>query len=196
MGIEFPRESGPVGRPWKSAGDPSALPAIRFLAVIVALFTCTTTRAHPIHSSYAEADFRREPDHLEIAIRLFADDAEEMLTKRAGKKISFGKTPATEIDSLLFKSVQSGFVVKSVAGEPQPLTWIGRELTDRDQHLWIYVSCPMPGGIVGARFTNRLLREVFSDQINSVRVRDKGPPLRQTTLLFPNDGEQVAFGRK
>ena len=163
---------------------------------IAFLLALATARAHPIHSSYAEADYRRDPDRLEISIRLFADDAEEMLTKRAGKKISLAKTPAAEVDALLFAIVRTAFVVKSPAGDAQPLEWVGRELTDRDEHLWLYVRCPMPGGVAGARFANRLLRDTFSDQINSVRVRDKGPPLRQNTLLFPNDAEQIAFGKK
>jgi hypothetical protein len=65
-------------------------------------------------------------------------------------------------------------------------------LKDGDQHLWIYLTCPLPGGADGARVADRVLRNTFPDQLNSVRIRDRSTsPARQATLLFPNDREQV-----
>jgi hypothetical protein len=72
---------------------------------------------------------------------------------------------------------------------------VGRELKDREQHLWLYLQCALPGGAAGARIRNRVLRDTFADQLNSVRVRDhSAAPARQITLLFTSDTEQpVAF---
>jgi hypothetical protein len=152
--------------------------------------------AHPIRTSYAEADYRPESGHLEIAIRLFTDDTEVALSQRAGQKIAFGVTPARELGTLLLAYVRPHFTVTARDGTAAPLTWIGRELKDQGQHLWLYVQCPLPDGVAGARFRDRLLREAFPDQINSVRVRDHGPaPPAQVTLLFVRDDEQTVVFR-
>lgn len=164
----------------------------RVLLFTVALAAGLTARAHPIHAGYAEADFRPASGELEIALRLFTDDAEAALSAQAGKKVVAGSTASPELDALLFDLVRTAFVVKTSAGAAQTLTWRGRELRDRDQHLWIYCTCPLPGGPAGACVANRVLRAVFPDQLNSVLVRDHTTtPLRQVTLLFADDREQA-----
>ena len=162
----------------------------------LALLIAGRAFAHPIRSSYAEADYRPETGKVEIALRLFADDAEAALTRRAGKKISLEKTPPKDIDALLLAEVRAGLVVKAKDGKTQPLAWVGRELTDGGAHLWVYVSCPLPGGVAGARWADRVLREAFSDQLNSIRVRDHATtPAGQWTLLFTNEAEQGVPGK-
>jgi hypothetical protein len=164
----------------------------RALLAIAVLAAGLIARAHPIHAGYAEADFRPASGQLEIALRLFSDDTEAALSARAGKKIRLDATAPAELDRLLLALARTGLVVKSRDGAGQPLTWIGRELKAGDQHLWIYLTCPLPGGAAGAVFANRLLREAFSDQLNSIRLSDHSTtPARQVTLLFANDREQT-----
>jgi hypothetical protein len=167
------------------------------LAAVAVLLGSPPTGAHPIHTSYAEADYRPASGKLEIAWRLFTDDAETALSRRAGRTLSFAATPAAELDALLLAYVRATLAIKTPAGAAVALTWVGREIADAGQHVWIYVECTLPGGPERARLANRGLREVFSDQINSVRVRDHSTtPARQATLLFLNDAEQtVTFGR-
>jgi len=175
----------------------SALPSTRLIVVVFscAVFFATPALAHPIHTSYAEADYRPESQKLEIALRLFTDDAEAALSGRAGRKISFDSTPAAELDALVFTYVRTLFTVKTRDGAVQALTWVGREFKDHEGHLWIYLQCPLPGGAAGARIRDRVLRDTFADQLNSVRMRDhSAKPVRQVTLLFTSDAEQsVAF---
>lgn len=164
----------------------------RVLWILAALAATVASEAHPIHASYAEAEFRPETGRLEIALRLFSDDAETALSAQAGKKVRLESTAAAELDRLLLALVRAAFVVKSKSGAAQPLAWVGRELKDGDQHLWVYVTCPLPGGVAGAVFADRVLRDTFSDQLNSVRVRDHSvAPARQLTLLFANESEQT-----
>ena len=164
---------------------------------ITALLFAVSALAHPIHSSYTEADYRPDTNRLEFAIRLFTDDAETALSQHAGKKVTVDATPRKELDALVFAYVRARFTIKTRDGTDAALTWVGRELKDSDQHLWVYVQCTVPGGLAGARVRDRLLRETFSDQINSVRVRDHATtPARQVTLLFTNDAEQVVVFSK
>jgi hypothetical protein len=166
--------------------------ALHLIAILAGAFFCAApARAHPIHTSYAEADYRPESGKLEIAVRLFTDDAEAALSGRAGRKISLNSTPAAELDALLQACVRTWFTVKSPDGAMHALAWVGRELTDKEQHVWIYLQCALPGGVEGARFRDRVLRETYSDQLNSIRVRDHSTaPVRQITLLFTDDTEQ------
>ncbi len=151
-----------------------------------------TVSAHPFHASYAEADYRPASGRLEIAVRLFADDAEAALSRQTGRKLTVAGTPAAELDAALLAHVRAAFRVTTAEGTVAALTWIGREVTDGGQHLWVYLECPLPGGPAGARLAQRILRDTFPDQLNSVRVRDHGrTPPRQVTLLFTSDAEQV-----
>lgn len=164
----------------------------RALLLAAAIVAAPAIQAHPIHASYAEADFQPATNQLEIALRLFSDDAETALSAQAGKKVRLESTPAAELDRLLLALVRTAFLVKSKAGAPQSLTWVGRELKDGDQHLWIYLTCPLPEGAAGAVIADRVLRDVFSDQLNSVRLRDRSvTPARQVTLLFADDRAQT-----
>ena len=149
-------------------------------------------KAHPIHASYAEADYRPESGRLEVALRLFSDDAEAALSALAGKKVRLESTAPAELDRLLLALVQTGFVVKSKTGAPQAINWVGRETKDGAQYLWVYFTCPLLGKLTDASVVNRVLRDAFSDQLNSIRLRDLSTsPPRQTTLLFADDREQA-----
>ncbi len=162
-----------------------------FAAIVLGALV-STARAHPIHASTAEIDYRPAEARLEIALRLFTDDAEAALSVRAGKKINVASLPAAELDSLLFALARRALIVTSRDGAAQPLAWVGRELKDGDQHLWIYLTCPLPGGTVGAKISDAVLRETFSDQLNSIRLRDYTvTPARQQTLLFLEASEQT-----
>lgn len=162
------------------------------LLLAAGLAAGTLAQAHPIHASYAELDFRLDPARVEIALRLFSDDAESALSARAGKRINVETTPKRELDALLLTLGQTSLVVRTKAGAAQSLSLVGHELKDGGQHLWLYFTCPMPGGIAGARLAQRLPRETFSDQLNSIRVCDHSiSPSRSVTLLFTDGREQV-----
>jgi hypothetical protein len=141
--------------------------------------------AHPIHTSYAEADFRPETKKLEIALRVYPDDLETALTTRAGKKITLERTPPPAFDILLLAYLRATFLIRASDGSTPALHLVGRELKDRDQHLWIYFECTLPGGLAGTRLSHRFLRDAFPEQLNALRVGKNG-----TTALFFNDAEK------
>ena len=171
-------------------------PSARLLALLLS-FLAPAARAHAIHSSLAEADWRAETGQLEIAVRVFADDLEAALSLRANRQISLEATPAKEFDALAEACLRATFTVRSAKAKPAefaPLTWIGREV--KDDEVWLYFSFPLPSGVEGARLAHALLREVHEDQLNSVRVTahpapGEKTPSRKTTLTFLRDGEQT-----
>ena len=150
--------------------------------------------AHPIHRSIAEATYNRTTETLEVALRVFADDFEDALGAHAKTKISLEKTPAAQLDAIIRDYLSARFAIKTAAGRPASLRWVGRELKDAENEVWLYFEAPLPGGVDGARVHHALLSEHFRDQLNSVLVRDGD---RKVTLVFlPTHGEKpVRFAR-
>lgn len=158
------------------------------LAVIAALLP-TLASAHPLHISHAEADYNRETSRLEVALKVFADDFEARLSGRAGHRVSLERTPAVEFDALCRAYLGETFVVKSRDGAIQPLQWVGRELKDAENRLWLYFEVALPDGVDGARILHAVLTDEFSDQLNSVLVRDG--KRAATLVFFPDRGEKA-----
>lgn len=160
------------------AGNLSVLFLILALAPIAS--------AHPIRTSFAEADFRPETHKLEIALRVYPDDLEAALTARTGQPISLARTPPPAFDVALLAYLRATFLLRAADDTTPTLQLIGRELKDNDQHLWIYFECTLPGGLAGTRLSHRVLRDAFPEQLNALRVGRPGK-----TLLFLNDQEQT-----
>lgn len=159
------------------------------LACLAGLSLPSALRAHPIHTSIAEADYNRTSRKLEVALRVFLDDFEAALAARIGRPIALATLPKAEFDVLARAYVAAKFIVRAADGTPAPHEWVGRELKPAENELWLYFEIPLPAGIEGARLHHALLGEVFPNQINSVRVRDQG---RLATLVFlPRQTEKV-----
>ena len=116
-----------------------------------------------------------------MALRVFVDDFEAALTSQEKRKISLARTAPAEFETLTRAYLGRHFTVKSVAGVLVPLRWVGREWKEAANELWLYFEVPLPDGVEGVAIHHALLREEFSNQINSVQVRDGD---RRTTLVF------------
>jgi len=159
--------------------------AFLFLGVLGA----STVRAHAIHKSVAEADYNAETRRLEVTVQVFADDFSDALGTHAGRKISLEKTPAAELDASIRAYLEDRFTVRAADGTLAPHRWVGRKLEDAANELWLFFEIDLPGGLNGARLRHAVLTEHFSDQINSIRVREG--PRRRTLFFLPNDGEKA-----
>ena len=161
-------------------------PLSLFLAVGLVAFALTpAASAHPIRTSFAEADFRPETKKFEIALRVYPDDLEAALTAHAGRPISLAQTPPPAFDLALLAYLRATFLLRAADGSTPTVHLVGRELKDDNQHLWIYFECALPGGLAGTHLSHRVLRDAFPTQLNALRVGRPGK-----TLLFLNDAEQ------
>lgn len=153
--------------------------------LVLASTLLPAAHAHPIRTSYAEADFRSETQKFEIALRVYPDDLETALTAHAGHSITLANTPPPAFDLALLAYLRATFLLRAADGTAPELNLLGRELKDNAQHLWIYFYCTLPGGPSGARLAHRFLRDIFPDQLNALRLGQKSQ-----TLLFLNDTEK------
>ena len=155
------------------------------LGFLVSFVFTPLATAHPIRTSFAEADFRPETKKFEIALRVYPDDLEAALTARAGQPISLARTPPPAFDLALLAYLRATFLLRAADGTTPTLHLVGRELKDNDQHLWIYFECNLPVGLAGTRLSHGVLRDAFPEQLNALRVGKAGK-----TLLFLNNTEQ------
>ncbi len=162
------------------------------LSCLVALFLGLTAaaHAHALKLSVTEAKYNRDTGRLELAVRLFADDLEEALTKATGKRVAVDKPEslAPAADAYLRKHLK----VTSAAGEAQELTWIGAEVTTT--HVWLYCDVALPGGLVGAKFSVTFMHELFADQLNSLQLRDG--EFKQNLIFVGGTGEVTVRAKR
>jgi hypothetical protein len=149
---------------------------------LIGLFAVPLLPAHPIHTSIAEADYNAKTQQLEVALRVFVDDFEAALSSHTKRRISLEKTPPAEFDAIARAYLAEKFTVRSRAGVLVAPKWVGREIKPGENELWFYFELPLPDGVEGVRLHHRALAEQFSNQINSVRVRDADG--RKATLVF------------
>ena len=145
--------------------------------------------AHPVHTSSAEANYNRTTRKLEVSLRVFADDFEAALAALAAHSVSLEKTPPATVDALARAYLTAHFIVKNRDGGLAGQHWLGRELKDAANELWLHFEIDLPGGVDGVRIDYAVLKELHSDQLNTVRVRD-GPRTRILTFP-PGQGERT-----
>lgn len=137
----------------------------------------TTNAAHKFYTSLTEVELNRETRSLEITMRVFADDLENALSKRAGTRVYLDKTPG--VDRQILAYVNDSFELKNKNGQAKRLIWVGKEV--KVDAVWLYIEAPMPEGLDGAQLRNRLLFEMFAEQVNIVDLKDRE---RRANLVF------------
>src|SRR5262245_30006622 len=135
-----------------------------------------------IHVSVTNLEFNQPRHTVEIVIRVFADDLENALGRRANRAVKID--PATagkdrQIVELVMAYLRSSFDLKNKGGRPVALSWNGIE--GQPDMFWIFVKGRMFGGFEGAQLRNKIFCELFDDQVNIVNAKHQG---KQIGLMF------------
>jgi len=141
--------------------------------------------AHKYYRSLAQVEYNAESKSVEVSLRVFADDLELALTRRAGREVSLDRTK--DADRLVLAYLRDTFEIKNRDGETKALKWVGMEL--RSDIAWLYVEAEMPEGLAGARLRDQLLFELFEKQVNTVSVRYPGA--KADLVFVRGDGERA-----
>jgi len=148
----------------------------------------TPTRAaaaHKFYTSLARVEYNAGAKTAEVTLRVFADDLELALKRRAGREVRLDRTK--DADRLVLAYLRDTFEIKNRDGESKALKWVGMEL--RAGVAWLYVEAEMPEGLSGARLRDQVLFELFEEQVNTVSVRYAGA--RADLVFARGDGERV-----
>ena len=126
--------------------------------------------AHKFYTSLARVEYNPGEKSVEVTLRVFADDLELALRRRAGRRVSLERTK--DADRLVLEYLRDTFEIRNRDGETKALKWVGMEL--RAGVAWLYVEAEMPEGLDGARLRAHILFELFREQVNTVSVRYPG----------------------
>jgi len=142
--------------------------------------------AHKFYTSLARVEYNAAEKSVEVTLRVFADDLELALKRRAGREVKLDRKKG-EADRLVLAYLRDTFEIKNRDGEVKALRWVGMEL--RAGVAWLYVEAEMPEGLSGARLRDHVLFELFDEQVNTVSVRYQGA---SADLVFVRgDGERA-----
>lgn len=157
--------------------------------LLVCAATCAgvahAAAAHKFYTSLARVEYNASEKSVEVTLRVFADDLELALRRRAGREVNLDRTK--DADQLVLAYLRDAFEIKNSDGEAKALKWVGMEL--RAGVAWLYVEAEMPEGLAGARLRDQLFFELFDEQVNTVSVRYRGA---SGDLVFVRgDGERA-----
>lgn len=157
-----------------------AIRAALFCAICASLWLCSFSyiaAAHKFYVSITQIEYNQQEKSAEIIIRIFADDLESALGKRTGRSVKIGQ--ATDFDQLALGYLRDTFELKNGSGRIVRFNWVGKEV--QTDMVWIYIEAKMPEGLIGAQLRNRILFDVFSDQVNIVNTKYNG---KQVGLMY------------
>jgi hypothetical protein len=172
---------------WIHKGLWRSLIAVAIFVYIVSLpsnsqSAIRSPRSHTVHVSVTRLEFNQPRQMVEIVIRVFADDLENALSRRAKRQVKLDQATAgkdRQVGEAVMAYLRGAFELKNKMGRPIILTWSGIE--GQMDMFWIYVKGRMPGGLEGAQVRNKIFCELFEDQVNIVNANHQG---RQIGLMF------------
>lgn len=122
--------------------------------------------AHPNHATYTEAEWNANAKKIEMAIRIWPNDAESAFADRVSDKFridDLGKDPKIEANL-------KEYVLKSLSlsrdSKQLELQWVGAELNDKA--LWVYLESAEAEGWEGLSISNKLLFDVKLAEHNDI----------------------------
>ena len=138
-----------------------------------------TAAAHKFHTSFTEAEYSAPERSLQITLRTFPDDLENILSRRSGKAVRLDRKK--EAEPLLVAYLRETFQLKNAKGEAVKLTWVGMDAGV--DSAWLYFEAHLPEGPAGVRLRNQFMFDLYDDQINLVNVKQDG---KKHALTFKN----------
>lgn len=166
---------------------------VRILSVFVVSLALTGAAApvdsrHPIHSTLAEISYDASARRATVRVRAFADDFGTATARWGRSRAGQRAIPA---DSLSFEYLSHMISLESAPGEFSTLEWCGVERTGAV--LWLCLRAKLDRGLAGVRVGDRVLIDLFDDEINIVQMESAG---RKASAVFTrNDAGKVLIER-
>lgn len=141
-----------------------------FIAVVLMSFM-----KHPIYVSTSEIDYNKEDKILEIAIKIFSDDLEEVLSATKGEAVEIGTNrehpKATEY---ITEYLRNHFKLE-VNGKDVSFEYVNRKLIkDEFFAMWVLIQVPRINKLKSLVLKNDILLDFNNGQQNHIKFRDSG----------------------
>jgi hypothetical protein len=147
---------------------------------------------HPFHVSVVEINHNAADKTLEISCKIFTDDFEKVLARNYKTKVDLTNPPAADrkaMDSVVKKYIFSNLAV-SVDGKTRTLSYLGFEKDA--EAVYSYVQVDNVPSVKKVELTNKLMQDMFTDQVNIIHVIVNGER-KSTKLDYPATVAKVEF---
>ncbi|HEU5166481.1 MAG TPA: DUF6702 family protein [Chitinophagaceae bacterium] len=156
----------------------------------VVLSSAGLPASHPFHVSVVEINHNATDKTLEISCKIFTDDFEKVLAQNYKTKVDLTNPPDRKaMDSVVKKYILSHISV-SVDGKPGTLSYLGFE--KENEAVFSYVQVDNIPSVKKVELTDKLMHDMFTDQVNIIHVIVKGER-KSTKLDFPAVAAKIEF---
>ncbi len=181
-------------------------PVCSLIAVVIlgssASIQATEPTTHPFHTSMAEVEYNPQSKALEVALKLYAVDAEQALHRIRKKGTKFDFDNEKQRDALFAKYLPSRFVASALTPAPDKpseqkkpakpqakgsskakrpaLRYVGSEV--EGAYVWAYFELPVDVSKGQFELVNKVLTGVQLEQLNVVTFKSSRG--RSQTLYF------------
>ncbi|GHA71657.1 DUF6702 family protein [Pontibacter akesuensis] len=146
----------------------------RFLALLLllAFAVARPAAAHDYHASIADVQFDPRTQTLQVAVRIFMDDLENILSRRTKTKVEYNQT-SDQVQKHLADYLNTTLAFEVEKDKPIKHKFIGSE-AEADV-VWVYLEVLVKQETLTQLYVkNAILTELFSDQMNIVNINYKG----------------------
>ena len=146
--------------------------------------------SHPFHVSVVEINHNATDKTLEISCKIFTDDFEKVLAQNYKTKVDLTNPPDRKaMDSVVKKYILSHFSV-SIDGKQGTLSYLGFEKDA--EAVYSYVQVENVPSVKKVEIANKLMQDMFTDQVNIIHVIVKGER-KSTKLDYPVTTAKIEF---
>lgn len=150
---------------------------------------------HPFHVSVVEINYNASDKIFEISCKLFTDDFETVLAQNYPReaaqktKLDLINPPDRKLADTLIKKYINTHLSVSADGKTVPFTYLGFE--HETDAVYCYVQADNILSVKKIAVTNKLMHDLFQDQINLMHVT-VGKIRKSYKLDYPK--KEVVFG--
>lgn len=155
------------------------------LAIILTGALTAPVFAHQQRTAVTKVLFNKNTGNLEITHRFYMHDAEHAVQILFDKRADIRNSADTR--ELFANYVGKRFAIKPLNGEELKLEPVGHEI--ERIYFWVYQEVKAPENIKGLTMIHNALRDIWTDQVNTVNVEGRGD-LR--TATFSGDVELLS----
>ena len=122
--------------------------------------------SHPFHATITSFNCNPNDQSVEITIKLFTDDLENILKDSRGSDLRIdSESNRTIIDSLIFDYIKNNLTL-FFDDKKGKISWVGKEF--ENDITWSYLEIKNIKNISGTKISikNKLFLEIFDDQLN------------------------------
>lgn len=147
-------------------------------------------RLHPFHVSVVEINHNAADKTFEISCKIFTDDFEKVLAQNYKTKVDLINPPDKKAMDTLVKKYISSHLSILADGKPVRFTYLGFER--ESEAVYSYVQADNLPSVKKIEITNKLMHDLFTDQINLMHVT-VGGNRKSTKLDYPGSVAVIVF---